>query len=207
MTMMQAVSAVFEKYATFSGRARRSEYWYYFLFNVIVGFAMFVITGVVGAIGVYAYFIYALAVFIPSLAVLCRRLHDTGTSGVWLLLLFIPVVNLIGLVILFVCLVQDGEADDNKYGPNPKRRASSPVAEYYGYEPQYEPQYTSQYTTQYTTQNEPQDTPQHEADQDESHPEETAVTYKSCSHCGSSQRDNARFCTNCGEKMEDAPAT
>lgn len=107
--------AVLKNYVGFSGRARRKEYWMFVLFNFLVAA---VLTGVGMAIETTILTtIYQLAVLIPSLAVSVRRLHDTGRSGWWLLLAFIPIV---GAIILIVFLASDGETAPNKYGANPK---------------------------------------------------------------------------------------
>lgn len=107
-------------YATFSGRARRTEYWMFVLFNVIIS----LICGVIDmlmmkALGfrVFLDSIYSLAVFIPGLAVSVRRLHDTGRSGWWLLLALIPIL---GWIVLLIFAVLDSERETNQYGPNPK---------------------------------------------------------------------------------------
>lgn len=110
MNFVDAVKSVLvEKYATFTGRARRSEYWYFCLFNFIVGL-------VLGAIFFALSWIWSLATFIPSLAVGVRRLHDTGRSGWNLLWACLPVI---GTIILLVFFCQDSR-EDNQYGPNPK---------------------------------------------------------------------------------------
>lgn len=103
---------VLKNYATFSGRARRKEYWMFILFNMIISF-------VFGFIGGLAHFellgtIYTLAVLIPSIAVGVRRMHDLGKSG-WYLL--IPIYNL-------VLACTDGEQGENAYGPDPKDQSS-----------------------------------------------------------------------------------
>ena len=113
---------VLKKYAEFSGRARRKEYWYFFLFNSIIHFMLAVIDVITGTfnaevnIGLLSG-LYSLAVFIPSLAVSVRRLHDTNRSGWWLLISLIPVIGIIGL---FIFMVQDSTPGENRYGPNPK---------------------------------------------------------------------------------------
>lgn len=113
---------VLKKYAVFNGRARRSEYWYFMLFSSIIGIVLAVIDGVTGSyspevgLGLLGG-IYTLAVFIPSLAVLVRRLHDTQRSGWWLLIVLIP---LIGAIVLLVFMVQDSKPGQNQYGANPK---------------------------------------------------------------------------------------
>ena len=104
---------VLRKYAVFTGRSRRSEYWYFVLFNVIISIAL----SFFGVVGNILGFIYGLAVFIPSIAVSIRRLHDTGRSGWWLFIVLIP---LVGAIIFIVWLATDGTPGSNTYGPNPK---------------------------------------------------------------------------------------
>ena len=103
-----------KKYADFTGRARRKEYWMFFLFYMIFYIGLIVIDVVLG-MGFIA-MIFTFALFIPSISIATRRLHDTGRSGWWQLILFIPVI---GLIILIVFLSQDGH-DENDYGVNPK---------------------------------------------------------------------------------------
>lgn len=110
---------VLKKYAVFSGRARRAEYWMFFLFNFIVAFVLGFIEGIFGGPGILAS-LYSLAVFLPGLAVTARRLHDTNRSGWWLLISFIP---LVGIIVLFVFMVLESQAGENKYGSNPKAAA------------------------------------------------------------------------------------
>jgi len=109
--------AVLKKYATFSGRAQRAEYWYFLLFNFIASIVIGIISAVIGddkgIIGV----LYSLAIFIPALAVSVRRLHDIGKSG-WMIL--ITLIPFIGSIWLFVLMVIDSNPGENKYGPNPK---------------------------------------------------------------------------------------
>ncbi len=106
---------VLKKYTVFSGRARRKENWMFLLFNIIIFIALGVIETIGGTNAVLA-ILYSLAILLPGLAVTVRRLHDTGKSAWWLL---IGIVPLIGIVIL-VFMVQDSQAGDNQYGPNPK---------------------------------------------------------------------------------------
>ena len=116
---------VLKQYADFGGRARRKEYWMFVLFNVI--FAI-VAMGLDNLLGITfgeipygpIYAIYGLAVFIPGLAVVVRRLHDIGKSGWWILITLIP---LIGGIWMLVLLVTDSESGTNKWGPNPKTNA------------------------------------------------------------------------------------
>lgn len=106
---------VLKKYAVFTGRARRREYWMFFLVNFIVGLVLAVI-GRVLDLEILQY-LYSLAVLLPGLGVSVRRLHDTGRSGWWLLIALVP---LIGAIVLLVFLVSDSQPDTNQYGPNPK---------------------------------------------------------------------------------------
>ena len=107
---------VLKKYATFSGRARRKEYWMFVLFNAIAYILLMVIDLATIGSGVLP-LVYELAVLIPSLAVGVRRLHDTDRSGWWLLIALIP---LVGAIILLVFLASDGKPEANQYGLNPK---------------------------------------------------------------------------------------
>lgn len=115
----------FRNYANFSGRARRKAYWMFFLFNLIATFILGIVDTATGTydwasgLGLFGA-LYTLAIFIPYLALTVRRLHDTGRSGWWMLIAFIP---LIGVVVLFVFSVLDGTPGENEYGPNPKDTA------------------------------------------------------------------------------------
>lgn len=115
-----------KKYAQFAGRARRKEYWYFALFNVMISVALTVLDIVLGTyskasgIGLLDG-IYGLAILIPCIAVTVRRLHDTGRSGWWLLIGFVP---LIGGLVLLVFMVLDSKPGTNEYGENPKEAAA-----------------------------------------------------------------------------------
>lgn len=106
-----------DKYATFSGRAARSEYWGFALFSVIASSILTVIdTAIFGSdFGVLGP-IFSIAVLVPSIAVGVRRLHDLGRSGWWLLIILIP---LIGILILLYFFVQKGTDGPNEHGPDP----------------------------------------------------------------------------------------
>ncbi len=113
---------VLKKYAVFNGRARRKEYWFFFLFSIIITIVLSIIDVAAGSfdaktgLGLFSG-IYTLAILIPSLAVSVRRLHDTDRSGWWLLISLIPIIG--GLVIL-VFVVLDSDTAENRYGANPK---------------------------------------------------------------------------------------
>lgn len=118
---------VFENYANFNGRARRSEYWYYTLVNAIIAIIAMVIDNVAGialeGIGYGpVYGLYLLAVLLPGLAVAVRRLHDVGKSGWFLLIALIPVIGFFWLLFL---LIKEGDKGTNAYGPDPKNTIES----------------------------------------------------------------------------------
>lgn len=119
---------VLKKYAVFSGRARRKEYWFFTLINVLISIVLAVVDNVLGTFNREAGAgliggIYSLAVLIPSLAVTVRRLHDTNHSGWWLLIGLVPCV---GAIVLLIFMVTDSTPGENQYGPNPKAGESYP---------------------------------------------------------------------------------
>lgn len=115
----------FRKYATFSGRARRAEYWWYTLFTTIL-YAAFIgigvaIDGATDGSGVapgVVIFVFIVGVFLPSLAVTFRRLHDAGMTGAFFLLGVIPAI---GGIILLILTVLPGNPGPNQYGPDPRQ--------------------------------------------------------------------------------------
>ncbi|NTU73421.1 DUF805 domain-containing protein [Candidatus Roizmanbacteria bacterium] len=114
---------VLKKYTVFNGRARRKEYWYFSLFNIIVIIVLIFINAVIDPAGFRqgAGFgplssMYVLVTLIPGIAVSVRRLHDTDRSGWWLLIGFIPLAS----IVLLVFMVQDSTPGENKFGSNPK---------------------------------------------------------------------------------------
>ncbi|MFD4789295.1 DUF805 domain-containing protein [Streptomyces sp. NPDC058459] len=106
---------VLKKYAVFSGRARRQEYWMFTLFSVIISIVLSILDNALDIN--FLAFIYALGVLLPSLAVTVRRLHDTSRTGWWTLIALVP---LIGAIVLIVFLASEGKPEANEYGPNPK---------------------------------------------------------------------------------------
>ena len=99
------------KYADFSGRASRKEYWLFFLGQSVIGIVLALVL-----LFPVLYFMFLLGTIVPALAVLVRRLHDTNRSGWWLFITFVPVV---GGIAMFVFLVLEGTSGDNDYGSNP----------------------------------------------------------------------------------------
>ena len=127
MSFGVAIKSFWSNYATFKGRARRSEYWYIQLFLVLTNLAVaaidlvlmngdvdrFIANGGGGIVGL----VWILVTIVPALAVLVRRLHDTGKSGWWILIGLVPFV---GTIVLFVFSVLDSTAGANRYGESPK---------------------------------------------------------------------------------------
>lgn len=125
--MLDAVKTVFGKYAVFSGRARRSEYWWWVLFVAIMSIATQFIDGAVLApvLGFQAFqqeagqpltIIFSLGVLLPGLGVAVRRMHDIDRSGWWLLIAFVPIL---GILLLIYWFVQIGTAGTNRFGTDP----------------------------------------------------------------------------------------
>lgn len=115
MDIEVAVTHCLKNYATFSGRAARSEYWYWVLFTFVGGIAIGFLDGAVfGGIGIGM--LFSLALLLPGLAVSVRRLHDLNKSGWWLLISLIP---LVGAILLIVWAASKGTEGDNQFGPDP----------------------------------------------------------------------------------------
>lgn len=126
---MQWYLKVLRQYADFTGRARRTEFWMFVLFSVIISivlrlidYAIFGNSSSGGPLGL----LYSLAVLLPSIAVSARRLHDIGRSGWWQLIGIIPII---GWILVIVWFATPGRAEPNQWGPNPKAEsgAGSPV--------------------------------------------------------------------------------
>jgi uncharacterized membrane protein YhaH (DUF805 family) len=131
---MNHYTAVLRRYATFTGRARRTEFWMFTLFNAIVGIVLAAVDALVFGTGSFTALsgggsasvgvsvgllstLYSLAVFLPGLAVTVRRLHDTDRSGWWVLIALVPFV---GGIVLLVLLVLEGTRGPNRHGYDPK---------------------------------------------------------------------------------------
>jgi uncharacterized membrane protein YhaH (DUF805 family) len=138
MDLETAIRTCFARYATFTGRARRSEYWFFLLFIVLGNLAATAVDAVLRTGGVVGG-LFALATFVPQLAVTTRRLHDTGRSGWWQVSYLLPGVvlgigtaaeqpvtamvaglaTLVLFVIVLVWLIRRGDAGPNRFGPDP----------------------------------------------------------------------------------------
>jgi uncharacterized membrane protein YhaH (DUF805 family) len=111
-----------KKFAQFSGRSRRKEYWMFALFNCLIGIVLYgagivLYENTIGKVLLGLYLLYLLAVIVPLLAVSVRRLHDTDKNGWMFLLSLIP---LVGPIILVVFFASAGNSGANQYGPDPK---------------------------------------------------------------------------------------
>ena len=114
-----------KQYVDFQGRARRKEYWIFTLINFIIYLLFYILafsmmfdsSGIFFLLTSIIFFLYTVATILPSIAVTVRRLHDTGRSGWWYLLNFIP---LVGSICLLVLLCLDSDPGENQWGENPK---------------------------------------------------------------------------------------
>ena len=127
MSFADSIRTVFSKYVDFSGRARRSEYWWFYLLYVIVAIVIAAIDAAIK--NPILLVLVVLAFLLPTLAVTVRRLHDTGKSG-WMIL--IGIIPLVGGIILLVFLCQDSQPGQNAYGPSPKDGYGQAPAAGYG---------------------------------------------------------------------------
>ena len=118
MSFIEAIKTCFTKYVDFNGRARRSEYWFFVLFNAIVSGVFSALYNATDAtVFSVLSLLFSLAVLLPGLAVTVRRLHDIGKKWTFILLGLIPIA---GAIILIVNCAKDSQPGANEYGPNPK---------------------------------------------------------------------------------------
>lgn len=122
------LKVVRDNYANFRGRAHRTEYWMFVLVNMFFSLVAVIVDNLAGTtfnIDIepsffnygLVYILYSISVFIPGFAVLVRRLHDTGRSGWWILIGFVPFA---GVIVLFIFTVLDSQPHENQFGPSPK---------------------------------------------------------------------------------------
>ena len=120
MDFTTAVRTCLQKYVTFSGRAQRSEFWYFVLFNFLVGIALGILDGVLFGWASdnpeLLNGLFSLAMFLPSISVAVRRLHDTDRSGWWWWIILIPLIGWISLIVWYATKGSDGP---NRFGPDP----------------------------------------------------------------------------------------
>ena len=115
MSFTEAIGSGFGKYVDFSGRSSRSEFWWWTLFAIIGSVVFSVLDALIGTVSIL-YLLFALAIFLPGLAVTVRRLHDVGRSGWWYFIGFIPII---GTIVLLVWWVRAGDDGENRFGANP----------------------------------------------------------------------------------------
>ena len=101
----------------FDGRARRSEYWYFVLFNFVASLLLAICVFLLPVVGLVTYMIYVFGVIVPHFSLIIRRLHDTNRSG-WNMLFYL--IPLAGTIIMLIFLVEEGTYGPNRYGPDPK---------------------------------------------------------------------------------------
>jgi uncharacterized membrane protein YhaH (DUF805 family) len=117
----EAVSVCFKKSFVWEGRASRAEFWWFELAQLLILVAAAIIDQIIGT-GVL-YIIAAIALILPAIAVLVRRLHDTDRTGWWFWIYLLPVI---GLIVILVFTLTGGDEGDNKYGPNPYGSVAAP---------------------------------------------------------------------------------
>jgi len=170
------------KYAVFTGRSRRKEYWMFQLINLLIAAVLIAADLASGmrSFGVNALLaLYTLATVIPSLAVTIRRLHDINRSGWWLLISLVPFGGLV--LLIFACI--DSDPGPNQYGPNPKLEGFSQQAAWAAAAP-----YGAPGTPVIGQPNAPGMPPQIGATGPQAF----------CTHCGTLLTPGNRFCTKCG---------
>ena len=115
MNLQSSIKTCFQKFSDFNGRASRSEFWYFYLFAILV-YVISIFIGIQMPFFFAVAAIFALILFVPTLAVTARRLHDTGRSGWWQLTAYIPYVGIIASIFLIVIWCTEGEKKQNEYG-------------------------------------------------------------------------------------------
>ena len=116
MTPKQSIQTVLANYANFKGRARRSEYWWFFLFVNVSLVALNFVAALLTDVLIVFFVVFGLTLLFPAIAVTARRLHDTNRTGWWMLVGFIPIIGWIALLVL---VALPGASGPNRYGPEP----------------------------------------------------------------------------------------
>ena len=225
MTILGAVKNAFKNYARFSGRACVKEYWYFFLFNMIVFCISSIFSSVAAKSSFFGFLnfvlgMYSLAAIIPGLAVCCRRLHDTGRSGACMLYGLIP---LVGIFILLIWLAKEGTQGDNKYGSSsravlhdiksPENKVQSNVCPTVVAKPTSAPAFTKEtppcsnkkicpYCDSYVDLDANFCVSCGKKIVSDTVVKAPPTPPKHCANCGSMVNPAYRFCTNCGNKLD-----
>tara|TARA_B100000674_G_scaffold105413_1_gene77307 strand:+ start:4409 stop:4789 length:381 start_codon:yes stop_codon:yes gene_type:complete len=111
---------VLRKYATFSGRARRKEYWMFTLVHVLIALVLMASSGLIGPVGGLLYLLYVLGTIVPSIALTVRRLQDQDKEWPWI---FVSLIPFIGSIWLLVLMVTEGTKGENRFGADPKENS------------------------------------------------------------------------------------
>ena len=114
---IDAIKLAFKNYVNFNGRSRRSELWWFILFNMIIQIIIIILANLITKNLMFLSYIYSLIIFLPGLGLVIRRLHDIGKSGWYIFIAFIPLVGIF-ILLYFLCL--DSENQSNEYGESPK---------------------------------------------------------------------------------------
>lgn len=190
ISLIQAFKNFWKNYVNFSGRARRKEYWYMILCNVIISFAVSVVSALLatlfaplGVLGSIILGIYGLAAIVPGISLIVRRLHDTGKAWYYIFCSFIPFA---GPIIILVFMCQDSTPVANEWGENPKG-VNYPVMQ-----PGYIP------SAPYTTNNAYNP---NQSSNPVQNPNTNVENFAFCKNCGARINQNADFCPNCGIKQ------
>lgn len=207
MSFEDAIGSVFLQYLGFKGRARRSEFWLFFLFVFVMNLLM----TVAESSGILS-FVFNVVVVLPSFAVTVRRLHDTGRAGFWISIVLIPIV---GGIILLVFYCQDSQPGVNQWGENPKRHAKINLPSIFE-----ENDIRCKFCGSYNDINakncaicgkrivvyKPMKNNCKNVDGNFNVKEkaDTNSDLEVCPKCGSKIRHGRRFCDNCGVKLEDS---
>ena len=163
------------KYHSFSGRATRKDYWGFILINLLVGFVIGIVEGILGMDDGFISSLYSLAVICPNLALGARRLHDVDRSGWWQLAIVVPLLCFYPLYLLWI---KPGKNEANKYGA-PAHAAAQPV--YGAYSVPVENEFSGYEMCPA--------------------PQPVQLEKAKCAHCGSVLEDGAKFCSECGAQQ------
>ena len=185
MSFGEAIKTCFKKYVDFSGRARRSEFWFWMLFTAIIGTAVGFLER---SDHHFLSSIVPLAFFLPNLAVSVRRMHDIGRSGWYVLISLIPIV---GVILFIVQCCRDSVPGANKYGENPKGQGV-PVYAANPYAVPVEPDYSAEAQEAVFT----------DVKEEEPINSSTATTTGFCPYCDTPITIGQKFCTGCGHSLD-----
>lgn len=192
MSFSQAIQSFFQQYANFQGRARRSEYWYVVLAAILVNTVLTLIADILPALGAALSALFSLAILIPNLALMTRRLHDIGKSGWNLLFSLIP---LVGAIMLIVWFATDSQPGMNQYGTSAKYPNGIPFTHSQNHD-------YSSYTNHSPTSHAASYQPQYQQPQYQQPQPSSADSGTICPFCGAKNIATSKFCTTCGTTLD-----